>query len=822
MQSLHKKLLKKNVAFILSALLAVMSVFAVTSPVSADPGPGPGVPALTGATAAASSDGMTVTVTSSVYMAAAGSDDDLKAAITIVRTGETSFSRLGDGDAVTLVGAGMGAELVITLSDALKGQLNGIGIAVGALMNSSGSAYAAAWVGPIAGLDVAPMFIGAKTSNDGSVVLNFDESITVNNGSQDKGEFLLGKISLATDGVRFNPLQEVFIEQPSGNAIHLRTNWDMKVVLGTNARLKIAAGAFQDATGHANDDMILEVASPVIQSAVVSSDYRTVTVTFNKEVFAHTEFNDLASSIAVRRDGANPNSRWVYLGSGDEAAIESGKLVVRLVKPLVGMTNYIRIDGDALFDSSGNFSDDEQYTPPIAGDPAGDATPPEYLGAYVSPGNQEVTIIFDEEVRSHGDMAALKSKIEYYSNSDHVSRLLPPDADVTLTGNKLTVRFPGVVFNSSYYTQMRIGVEAIEDLYGNVYKNSIYADALYDFYPSEIYLDEGQFSHGGRWMTMEFLMSGKYGSTSGIQLQDATIDGGISHLHSKISVSTDRGGNYRPLSEQDVIRMNDNMMTVFFHEPIRAGVVYVKIEAGALSNELGNVKLLAIDSPVAYNTPDVVGYFLSDAPSEFRFTDEAWGSVIREIHVYDSQNNATWTLDGDDYTISDNKLTILPGVFQNGIPYSLVIHAEGYSAHFVEGFTYSSGEIFYMTAPKVTKTSGITATIDVLNLDTYFVMMSQMYGYPTPKQSVVFELMNGTTPVSIVAGTFSVQTGTYSANFQVADAAANPNYRVKAFVVSEWNADAASVGVNLATEVTQQEFDRRKFEWEVGKSDFYD
>lgn len=807
MQSLHKKLLKKNAAFILSVLLAAMSMFAITAPASADPGPGPVAPALTGASAAVSPDGMTVTVTSSVYMAATGSADDLKAAITVMRTGESSFSPLGDGDEVSLADAGMGAELVITFSDALKGQLNGIGIAAGALTDSEGAAYAAAIVGPIAGLDEAPMFIGAKTLNDGSALLNFDEPITINNGSQDRGEFLLGKISLATDGVRFNPLHEVFIEQPTGNAIQLRTGWDMKVLLGTDVRLKIAAGAFQDATGHANDEMILDVAPPVIQSAVVSSDYRVVTITFNEEVFAPAA--DLASSIAVQRDGANPNSSRVYLGSGDEAAIESGKLVVRLDKPLAGTINFIRIDGNVLMDRYGNHFDDAQSTTPIAGDPAGDATPPQYVGAYVSPGNQDVTLVFDEDVRSHGDLAALKSKIEYYSNSDFVSRPLPSDADVTLAGNKLTVHFSGVVFNSNYYTQMRIGEEAIEDLDGNVYRNSIYSDSLYDFYPSEIYLGEGHFSHDGRWMTLEFVKSEKNGPNSiYFQLQDATIADGVSRLHSKISLSTDRGNSYRPLSEQDVIHINNNAMTVLLHEPVRAGVVYVKIEAGALSNEFGNVlQLHAIDSPIAYNTPDVVGYFLSDAPSEFRFEDEAWGSSIREITVYDSQNYyMTWTLGNEDYTVSDGKLTIRPGLFQNGFQYYMSIHAAGYSAHFVDGYAHSSGEIIYMTAPKITKTSGITATIDVLNTDTYV---------STPKQSVVFELMNGTTPVSIVAGTFNVQTGTYSASFQVSDAATNPNYQVKAFIVSEWNADAASVGVNLATEVTQQEFDRKKFEWEL-------
>ncbi|MGO4376282.1 hypothetical protein AB4Z21_37140, partial [Paenibacillus sp. MCAF20] len=94
---------------------------------------------------------------------------------------------------------------------------------------------------------------------------------------------------------------------------------------------------------------------------------------------------------------------------------------------------------------------------------------------------------------------------------------------------------------------------------------------------------------------------------------------------------------------------------------------------------------------------------------------------------------------------------------------------------------------------------GITATLNLL---------SNAYNDDTiGNQTIIFELFDGQTPVSIVAADLKIGTGTYSANFNVSDAATNSDYTVKAYVVSHYNNDPAYVGLNLATVKTQSEFE---------------
>jgi hypothetical protein len=126
------------------------------------------------------------------------------------------------------------------------------------------------------------------------------------------------------------------------------------------------------------------------------------------------------------------------------------------------------------------------------------------------------------------------------------------------------------------------------------------------------------------------------------------------------------------------------------------------------------------------------------------------------------------------------------------------VDAEGFSTEYFEGAAYNSTELFYMTAPSVTAENGITAKVNI------FKNINDNNSY-SGTQTVIFELMNGTTPVSIVAADLKVTTGTYTANFNVAY---NSNYTVKAFLVNKYNNDPTTVGVNMATVKTQYEIDQ--------------
>jgi hypothetical protein len=173
-------------------------------------------------------------------------------------------------------------------------------------------------------------------------------------------------------------------------------------------------------------------------------------------------------------------------------------------------------------------------------------------------------------------------------------------------------------------------------------------------------------------------------------------------------------------------------------------------------------------------------------------------------------------LTSEEYTLSAGKLILNSGLFQEGREYEIIINADGYSSNYFEGKAYPSTEIFYVTAPNVTLDNGITASINLFknfaatNDDDYeydFFMSRDSESNDTAgTQVVLFQLMNGTTPVSIVASQLKVDTGTYTANFNVIDAD-TANYTVKAFIVSSYDNSTGSVGVNLASVKTQREID---------------
>lgn len=288
-----------------------------------------------------------------------------------------------------------------------------------------------------------------------------------------------------------------------------------------------------------------------------------------------------------------------------------------------------------------------------------------------------------------------------------------------------------------------------------------------------------------------------------LDIADNTIVDGISHLKEKITISTDQGATFSNLSAADVVTIQENRLVVLFDTPKKSGTLQVKVEAGAVSYSriINGSQNSAFKTVIAYNTPDLKGYFFINAESEFVFEDDAiWRSKVRDVIVYEDDNEVERKLTSSEFTLTAGKLTINKGVFQKGFDYEVYIDAEGYSRNEIEGEAFHSSELFYMTAPVISTQGGILAKVNLLrnnDIDTE-------YG---STQTVVFELMNGEIPVSIVASELDVYTGTYSAQFNVIDAATNSNYTVRAFVVSNLSNDYANVGLNMTTQVTQTEYD---------------
>lgn len=789
---------KKLSKVILSTMMAVIMAIAVILPGVAGASPSAIDLQDNIQSTIVSGSNKVVSVTFSVNATQTDPLVDLKNAITVKKTGDAEYAALGTDDTVALSTEDTTSTLVINFNEALVGSANEISIASGALMDSNGDTFdLTTEIMDIAALDITPpAYIGSSSYDGTPVILKFDEDIYINTGEENPSAYLKTKMSIATDGVNFAPLSELSndLNAAGSNEIFINYSNDMKVIIGTNTLIKIDSGALKDAAGNLNAEMILHVTPPVIQSATISSDSQDVTITFQEDVVDNTlseEISYLKNSIFLLKDGAN-SSQWTELTANDTASVVSGKLVIHFATALSGAANQIVIKGRVLTDSYGNLQNNDTITPLIQG--SGDfvdTTAPQLLESYLSNG-QGVTLVFDEDVQNAMiDEASFRAGIWYYGGSTtggNFVKGIPSDATLTFSGKTLVIRFAATLTGSQYYFQFN--PNSFKDTSGNILTNYVGTGWLYP--RQTLTIQGGSFSHDGRWLSLDSNL--EYND----KLVDQTLVNGVSDLKNQITISTDHGATFTALDAQDVVTIQGNRIVVLFHEAKKSGTIQVKIAANTLSDLGENVRNAAIDQVVAYNTPDITGYFLSNTVSEFLFEDNAeWRSKVKDILISDDNNGINRPLNSSEYTLVAGVLTINKGVFQEGVYYYITIDADGYSSKYFEGQAYTSNELFYMTAPVVTAENGITAKVNILNYA----------GTSNGTQSVVFELMNGTTPVSIVAANLKVNTGTYTANFNVTDAATNHNYTVRAYVVSKFNSNLMDVGLSLATQVTQAEYD---------------
>ncbi|WP_138753950.1 hemoblobin-interacting domain-containing protein [Paenibacillus sinopodophylli] len=665
-----------------------------------------------------------------------------------------------------------------------------------------------------------PVFVGAVSSNGKYVYLKFNEYFSIhapdNSTPEQVADFLKNNISLSSDGVNFTPFQkqdsEAYIEDQE---LYLSYNQNMKIITSANTVIKIAAGTIKDEVGNLNEEMNLQVSPPVIQSAEVSSDNHDIVITFNEEVFDNTEDEGfLKEYIEISR---NPQKNSIQLTEQDTATVVSGKLHIHLVEAIKGESNQIIISGRALRDAEGNVQNDTRATAYIkantgVNDPnPADTTPPKLERYFFSNELHDLALYFDEDIQmDEAAIATFKQNVQMYNNATGYYNGLANDVQVTISGNTINLHFvtlpPGDYSYFYFY-----GLDVITDMNGNKLSDNGFEtrwtnkNQLSNMYSYNNYL-----SYNGRLLSLGF-------ESYSNSLVDLTVDGTGSHLKEKIQISLDQGNTFEKLGPNDIVSLQNNEIKIIFHNAITVGSIQLKVEDGIVGDEYGYRKNIEVNTRITDNTPDFRGSILSNAVSEFLFEDNtSWRDQVTSIEVYDNYQDITRELTSSEYTLTNGKLTIQKGVFLDGREYYINIKANGYSSKRVEGYAMKSTELFYMTAPAVTPVNGITAKINVLarnnnnqsGNDYLLARDSNSNTNQSGNQSVVFQLFNGTTPVSIVAADLKVGTGTYSANFNVSDAATNPNYTVKAYIVSKYSDDPTDVGLNLASVKTQSEFDQ--------------
>ncbi|MGO4537785.1 hemoblobin-interacting domain-containing protein [Paenibacillus sp. 2TAB19] len=760
-----------------------------------------GADSITSATAAVSGDNTTVTVTFNTYATPTVSLVDLISNIEIERSGsDTAVSLLTD-DADNEISIIEDEEeevsrLVITLDTALEGASNAVTVKAGSVMNrDSVSSVADITVNNITAHDITPpAFVGAESSDGDDVYLKFDESFTINvpNGGN-ADTFLASRISISSEGGAFVPFtsQAGQAYQEDAAQIYLSYDNDVSIIAGPNTVIKIAAGTLIDEAGNLNAEMNVQVSPPVIESAEISSDNRDVTITFNKNVFDHTN-NYLKNYIYLAR---NTNSNSEGLAEGDTVSIVANQLHIHFATALYGDSNQIIIQGNTLKDAYGNVQNSSRASALIqAHELEDDQTPPKLVNYLFTNSLHDLALIFDEEVTiNEEDIAYFKQSVRLYLNYYGYYHGLPADATVTISGSVVNIHFPtlpaGSVSVFYFY-----GMNVMSDRAGNMYNGQIETQWVNVDDYIHPYINSGYFSKDGRFLSIDI-------STRSGELVDLTLDAQGSHLKDRITLSMDNGLTFSPLEADDVVTMAEDKIMIIFAERKTGGSIRVKIAANTVRDVHGygdaNIEL---NEAIAYNTPDMTGYFLSNAASEFVFEDNSdWRSNVGSVMIYDNNYDTYRQLNSSEYVLSEGKFIVKQGVFQEGSYYYIRINAAGYSEKELSGNSYRSSELFYITAPVVTATNGITATLNLL---------SNAYNDDTiGNQTIIFELFDGQTPVSIVAADLKIGTGTYSANFNVSDAATNSDYTVKAYVVSHYNNDPAYVGLNLATVKTQSEFE---------------
>ncbi|MFD2331047.1 hemoblobin-interacting domain-containing protein [Cohnella sp. GCM10020058] len=771
-----------------------------------------GTPSVTGTL---DDDFKTFTIRFDRSIAPSGTPEQLKSAITIKQAGSAEFEALGEGDSVAYDAEDPDA-IVLTLDQQLVGDRHAVRIAAGAVvLDGETEPYTAPIeLSGIVGADIVPpAFIGAESlANGGSVKLHFDEAITpvFPDTIEDEGAaiaYLQSQIQVAQDGEHFSPLVNDLIEVGGDNSsIQISYRNDLKIVSGPKTKFKLAAGLFKDAAGNMTPELILDVSPPAIQSAALSSDNHDVTVTFDRNIYTTPFYNaskQLNSRIWLKEGSGHRRD----LGTNDTVEVVGDKLNIHFATALNGESSQIVISGGTLQDANGNYYSDEMASPYLPANPGGDTSDtagPEYINYLLSSDLKQLTLQFNEKVAmSQQDLAAFKQNFRWYNSQVGYVNGLPSDATVTVSGQTVIIYFNTLIDENVFY--VRFDLSKITDLagnysdYGRVWTNwiDVNNDATFG-------MNNANIGFNGRFLSLYFEAG---------PLEDLTVDENGSHLKEKIKISTDNGVTFNPLSTEDKVILSGSSIGILLHNRIVAGTMQVEIDPGVLTDSHHYLVNVGGRRTITSNRPQLSGYLFSDADTALKFENSPeWRNHIQSVKVWDYENATYRELTKSEYDLTDSEIKIHKGVFLKDRSYEIAIESEGYSTQYYDGYAYKSSDLFYMTAPSISKKNGVTAEVFIYNR-AYGSQNSSAFNVLSSSsnasaQDVVFELFDGDTPVSIVAAELAVGTGKYTAKFSVSDAAlTSKNYTVKAFIVSSFDGEMGNVGLNLGTVKTQLEID---------------
>ncbi|CAH1227376.1 hypothetical protein PAECIP111891_06133 [Paenibacillus allorhizoplanae] len=569
-------------------------------------------------------------------------------------------------------------------------------------------------------------------------------------------------------------------------------------------QVKIAANTLKNSNGIVTADVINsdEITvddhnAPVYQGFEVNADGHVVTLNFNKAIFVNPNEQNCSWNwgwVCTPR----PLAEFVYFKTSENgfqqltnygtAQTDGNKLIITLNSALSGATNKISISERALMDEAGNVLNTGITTNYI--DVTGIGAP-QYVSSTIDNLNHDWNLYFDKNVKINTAFVGdLKAAITL-SKDDEALTPINTVTSITYSENKVVLHFVNAFVDSNIQLHVSAGAFTSEnnvDLTDAITTEPISPNSYYE--PQMYY---------------QFLVSQHsvkiYYTTRQGHLVDNTINGTGSHLKDYVTYSTDKGVTFLPLQLEDGVILDESSITVYFSQVIE-GNLQIKVAANALKDSTGVVlttDTVTEDLNTTNKPPYLTGSFFSNATSVLTFDENAtWRSKIQRVVLAEGTYNwSDRTLSPSEYTISAGKLTIRQGVLEKDSYYQIRIYSDGFNTSYTNGMNaMNSQDSYYITPVRVDTISGITAKVKIAE--------NEDGGH----LHVIFQLMNDQTPVSIVAAESDYfRSGTFTANFNVADAATNAKYKVRAFVVSEYSNSPLSVGVNLAKQISDAEFD---------------
>ncbi|QNK60217.1 hypothetical protein [Paenibacillus sp. PAMC21692] len=477
------------------------------------------------------------------------------------------------------------------------------------------------------------------------------------------------------------------------------------------------------------------------------------------------------------------------LGCENCAIAEDNRFVITLGKKLNGTSLKIHVGPHTIQDGwRGMIISETIETEALAID---DEVSPAYRAAGFYNNNHDVIFTFNEPVQAAPNVD-LRGAIAYAAN-DNAWAPLDSAATVSFEGDKLILRFPNAPIENQY--KFSIAAGTLADLSGNVLEEGITVTGLkpatLDLAPPRIaeITDHSNLELGKSFIRIAFNET----------IADHTVVNGVSRLKDYIEVSKDGGSTFSGLDANDWVRIGGNYIEFSYRAGVDASYT-VKVKANAVKDSFGNVATEDQTKTVSkwgQTYHYLQGNIYADADTVLTtFADNAWGSHVYRVLVKKG-NQATSVLAEDQYEVVNNTVVIKQGVFSEGESYYIEVYSYGYDNRYTYGNynAISHHETYYMTNPSVLSSSGgIIATANVI-------------ANPHARNNfatVVFQLMKGDQPVANTAVYTYVYAGKVSASFNVS----NPSdYTVKAFVLDGFSGAVDSVGLNLATVVSEEQYD---------------